>query len=313
LGGEIWVTSELDVGTTFSFTLPLDVNQADPLANGEPQPERVLLIEDNEAVVNLLKPQLENAGYQVIVANTEKSTLNLVGQMQSSPKLIILDLLIKNIDSFSLLEQLEQDEKTNKVPVLISCLAVDESGQDLSLDVIDYLTTSFGNSEVLRRVRSAITIATGETQDIGPRAKVNSSRNGQYQILVVDDNQSTIEWLKNILDTGGYQVQRAFNGKQALDVVTGTKPDLVLIDLKMPDVDGASIISQVCRGAAPNRIPIIVITDHPVHLENNRVKVLGREDWAKMKHPFVTDALVAEIVRVGDKAGASDIKKTIKF
>jgi CheY-like chemotaxis protein len=278
----------------------------------QPHLAQVLLVDDNITVINLLKPQLENAGYAVVVAGEDEQALNLVRQAQPRLKLIILNLLMKNGQCFSLLEQLRQDETISPAPVLISSLTVDEGGQDLSIEVIDYIGVSFKDAQVLERVRSALTIATGDTQEIGPAAKSPSSRNGQYRILVVDDNEATVKWLKDALEAGGYKVHRAFNSQQALDVASGHTPDLVLIDLKMPDVNGASVISQLRQIAAPKNIPIIVIVDQPAP-ESNGLRMLGRENWAKIKPPFVTDALIAEIVQVGRKVSISRGKETIKL
>jgi DNA-binding response OmpR family regulator len=319
LGGQIWVESQLDVGTTFSFTLPMDVSQAQAklLNNGEaqqPNQVKMLLIDDNVAVTDLLKPHLEHAGYQVVVATEPEQALSLVSQAQPTLNLIILNLLLKNTNSFSLLEQLQQNKTSRGVPILISSLVVDQSGQDLSMEVIDYLSTSFEDAQVLERVRLAFTHATDNDQEISTPAGMESSKNGRYNILVVDDNQATVEWLKDVLDAGGYKVQRAFNSQQALDLAAGRNPDLILIDLKMPDVDGASVISQLYQIAAPKRVPIIVIVDQPVlPPEQIGLKMLGRESWSKINHSLAVDALIAEIVQLSSKPNTSQVKKTIRL
>lgn len=316
LGGEIWLKSQLDVGTTFSFTLPIDVTQAAvPFdETGTQAQPALLLINDNVAVANLLKPQLERTGYQVIIATEDENALNLARQAQPTLKLIILNLLLNNGDSFALLEQLRQDEASGAVPILLTSLGTDDSGQDLAVEVVDYLGRPFTDAQVLERVRWALTLATGETQEIGPAGMV-SLRNGRYHILVVAHNQSTVKWFKETLEAHGYKVQRAFNSQQALDIITGDKPDLVLIDPKMPDVDGTSLISQLHRAVAPKRLPVIGIVDQPLPQQenNDKLKMLGRENWTKMKHPFVTDVLVAEIVQIGSQASANEDEKQRQF
>lgn len=309
LGGEIWLNSELDVGTTFSFTLPVDVSQAN-LASGEAQGQpQVLLIDDNTAVAQTLKSALENTGHQIAVAaETGDNILAQVRQAQPWLQLIILNVFLKTVDGFSLLKQLQQDEITRAIPILVSALTFDKSSQDLTIEVVDYIDISFTEAEVLERVRKALTVATGETQEIGT-AGLNFSRNGRYHILIVDDNQDTIKWLKELLEVGGYKVQRAFNSGQAVDSASGHKPDLILIDLNMPAVDGAAVISQLHQIVAPKPVPIIGIIDRSMPAsENNLVKMLGRENWTKMKHPFVTDALVTEIMRTMSKLDSGEAK-----
>ncbi|GAB4411285.1 MAG: hypothetical protein Fur0044_05250 [Anaerolineae bacterium] len=310
LGGEIWVKSQLDVGTTFSFTLPLDLNQENLLSDEAQAQPQVLLIDDNSAVTQVLKSALENAGCQIIVAaETSENILALARQVHPRLNLIILNLFLKNEDGFSLLEQLQRDEITGAIPILVSALTVDENSHDLAIEVVDYIATSFAEAQVLERVRMALTVATGDTQEIGTAGPV-FSRNGRYHILVVDDDQATVKWLKEMLEIGGYKVQRAFNSRQALDSATGHQPDLILIDLNMPDVDGATVISQLRQLVAPKQSPIMGIVNRPTLLpENNLVKMLGRENWAKMKHPFVTDALVAEIMRTMGKFDPGEVKE----
>jgi signal transduction histidine kinase/DNA-binding response OmpR family regulator len=318
LGGKIWLKSQLDVGTTFSFTLPIDVIEAQaemPLdETGRQAQPTLVLIDDNVAVANLLKPQLERAGYQVTLAAEGENALSVVQQAQSTLELIMLNLLLKNSDSFSLLERLQQDEVTEAVPILVTSLGVDDSGQDLAIEVVDYISSSFADTQVLERVRWALTLATGETQEIGP-AGMSSLRNGRYQILVVAHNQSTVKRLKEALEAYGYKVQRAFNSQQALDIAAGDKPDLVLLDPMMPDVEGVSVIAQLRRIAAPKRLPIIGIVDRSVPFQegNDKVKMLGQENWTKMRHPFVTDVLVAEIVQMGGKADTGQDRKLVEI
>jgi GAF domain-containing protein/DNA-binding response OmpR family regulator len=318
LGGKIWLKSQLDVGTTFSFTLPMDATQVQiemPFdeAGIQALPD-LLLIDDNVIVANLLKPQLERAGYQVVIATEGENALNLVRQAQSSLKLIMLNLLLKNSDGFALLERLQQEEATQETPILLTSLGVDDSGQDLVVEVVDYISSSCADIRVLERVRWALTLATGETQEIGP-VGMSSLRNGRYQMLVVAHNESTVKRLKEALEAHGYKVQRAFNSQQALDIASGDKPDLVLIDPKLPDVEGGNVISLLRRIAAPKRLPVIGIVDRPGPLQenNDKIKMLGRENWTKMRHPFVTDVLVAEIVQIGGKAGPSQNQKPVKI
>jgi two-component system phosphate regulon response regulator PhoB len=95
----------------------------------------------------------------------------------------------------------------------------------------------------------------------------------------------------------GFAVQEAYNGQEALARVSQTPPDLILLDLKMPDMDGYEVIRTLRRDQATRNIPVIVITGN-VFDENDRVKVLGMGVEQLLTKPFNVEALVQEIKRV---------------
>jgi CheY-like chemotaxis protein len=296
LGGEIWVDSELDVGSTFSFTLPLEATSEDTLAKqaGSVEGAQVLLIDDDAAVINLLRPRLEEVGYEVMVSSKGAEILEFARNSGQTLSLIMLDLLLKETDSFELLARLKENETTANIPVVTTALFVDQNDQDLALEVVDYISTSFDESQLFEVVRFALNKAgawqvDGKTTP-GRRMRID-------RVLIVDDDPETAGWLKNALDNCGCHVQRAFNSQQALDMAS-SNPDLILADAKMPGLNGETIISQLRRTPETKDIPIIVVTDNPLPKERNTVKMLHRDSQVPIAQPFSVDALVAEIRRV---------------
>jgi GAF domain-containing protein/DNA-binding response OmpR family regulator/nitrogen-specific signal transduction histidine kinase len=296
LSGEIWVKSELDVGSTFSFTLPLEATSEVTLVKeaGPVEGAQVLLIDDDGAVINLLKPRLEEVGYEVMVTSKASEALGFARNSNQTLSLIMLDLLLKEIDSFELLAQLKKDQTTANIPVVTTAFFVDQNGKDLALEIVDYISTSFDESQVFETVRFALK----KTEVWQVDSKVTPGRGGRIdRVLIVNDNPDTAGWLKKALDNCGCHVQRAFNSQQALDMAA-SNPDLILADAKMPGLNGEIIISQFRRAPQTKDIPIIVVTDSPLPKGSNAVKMLNRESQAPSGHSFSVDALVAEIRRV---------------
>lgn len=80
------------------------------------------------------------------------------------------------------------------------------------------------------------------------------------KILVVDDEKDVVELLKFLLEKDGYTVITAFNGREALEVAGQTKPDLVLLDVMMPEMDGYTVQTKLLDNPATRSIPIIILT-----------------------------------------------------
>ncbi|MFN8454549.1 MAG: GAF domain-containing protein [Anaerolineae bacterium] len=294
LGGAIEVKSTLDVGTTFSFTLPVEpassLHQLDKIYQRRVKPvenPQALIVDDNPAVIDLLQPHLEQIGYRVSIVTEPGQALSLAHQMGEELQFIFLSLMLENGQGFSILEQLKQDALTAKIPITLSSLFVTPNDRELSLELIDYISTSFAEAEVLERVRQVLNGV------------------GLGRVLVVDDNRETVQWLKNILDGGGYKVQRAFNSQQALDVVAVTKPDLILVNVNMADQTGERISAQLRRSAGPAYMPLIGITEKRVPPQHSQlIEILGSKDLLKKKQPLSSEALEMEIMRMAQRGVA---------
>ncbi len=121
--------------------------------------------------------------------------------------------------------------------------------------------------------------------------------NGSHHILCIEDEPDMIELIRLILEPRGYRVSGALGGKEGLEILKTDFPDLILLDLMMPDMDGWDVYKQMKADPTLANIPVIVVTAKAQSID----KVLGLhiakvEDY--VTKPFSPDDLVASVTRV---------------
>jgi adenylate cyclase len=157
------------------------------------------------------------------------------------PIAITLDVMMPDLDGWSVLAALRQDAELAEIPVIMVTI-VDEHRRGVALGAAGYLTKPIDRERlhrVIGRYRS-------------------SSR--PTRILVVDDDQIQRERVREWLDGQQWTVQEAENGREALARLQQDKPDLILLDLMMPEMDGFAVVAALQKDPAWRDIPVIVIT-----------------------------------------------------
>ena len=163
---------------------------------------------------------------------------------------MVLDIRLPEMDGWEVLAELKADPATSDIPVIVASI-VDERPRGLALGAADYLlkpcaaTSSSSRCAGRRPGRPASPVG----------ARMNSGR-----ILVVEDNPLNLKLVRDVLEHAGYEVVDAESGEEGLEARGPEPPDLVLMDLQLPGIDGAEALQRLRAGILDAEVPVVAVT-----------------------------------------------------
>jgi len=262
--GNIWVESRKGEGSTFSFTLPAAMTDAerrseDPPAGELPAPtgneKTILVVEENLNTRRVLRSQLERKGFAVLEASDADEAIAVARKQRID--LILLDLLMPRLGEEDLLGVFKEDPATESVPVLIVSV-VESTENGILPGAHGFLRKPFREEELIFKVQTLL-----------------EDRN--RSILVADDNPGVRASLQMQLEDLGYPVYLAENGEEAMELLKLSVPDLVILDVVMPDKGGQEVLAWIRNNKDTRDLPVIILTGYPLFGELDRLRALGIE------------------------------------
>jgi signal transduction histidine kinase/CheY-like chemotaxis protein len=244
MGGDVTVTSEPGKGSVFTIRLPAHGDARARSSTGSdgrrsPTAGCVLVIDDDATARELIADHLKAEGFSVVTAAGGIEGLKLAKELR--PTAITLDVMMPDLDGWSVLAALRQDPELAEIPVIMITI-VDEHRRGIALGAAGYLTKPI-DRERLRRVIGRF------------RAPARPTR-----VLVVEDDAVQRERMRGWLEGPQWAVREAENGREALKRIQENKPDVILLDLMMPEMDGFAVVAALQKEAGWQDIPVIVIT-----------------------------------------------------
>ncbi len=269
-----------------------------------PRPS-ILIVDDMHENLHAMT-QILRDDYAIAAATSGEKALDLA-QRQPHPELILLDVKMPGMDGYSVLAHLKANPATTEIPVIFvtSLAEADDEARGLQLGVADYVTKPVNPDLLRQRVRTQLELhrrrrgpGPGWRPAEGGPAAANLARDPLLadrmpQLLVVDDVPDNIHGLIETLKEE-YRMRVATSGPKALDIITGpTPPDLVLLDILMPGMDGYEVCRRIKALPLGQRIPIIFVSQVDATQDKLKGFASGGADY--ITKPFDIDEVRARV------------------
>jgi adenylate cyclase len=291
MGGDVTVTSVPGEGSTFTVRLPAEAETVIAAAADAPETAvtaedgargTVLVIDDDATARELIAAYLAEAGFTIETAANGVDGLKKARALR--PAAITLDIVMPDIDGWTVLAALKGDPALADIPVVIVTI-VDEQRRGIALGAAGYMTKPIDRDrlvEILSPYRRATEPST---------------------VLLVDDDEEQRRLVRELLGAKGWVVREAADGRLALDALEKGVPDILLLDLMMPEMDGFAVVAALQANPAWRDIPVVVVTALDLSAEDRRrlnggvEQVLSKSSYAPAELITRVGALLAEAKR----------------
>ncbi|MBX9847106.1 MAG: response regulator [Xanthobacteraceae bacterium] len=270
LGGTVNVTSKPGAGSTFTFDLPDHPVTAAPAApqfkpaagGADGTGLTVLVVDDDPAVHDVLTPTLAKNGYRVLHARDGAEALATL--RKTPPDVVTLDVMMPNVDGWSVLAEMKSDRALAHIPVIMLTI-VDDRNLGWSLGASEYMTKPIDRERLVTLVHRF------------------TNRSADAVVLIVDDDPEVRNVVSATLRNAGLKTAEAVNGRAAVDwLAANPPPNLVLLDLMMPEMDGFQFLEHLSAHPEKLKMPVVVLTakdltaEERAFLAQRTVLVLGK-------------------------------------
>jgi signal transduction histidine kinase/CheY-like chemotaxis protein len=287
LGGDVYVRSQPGEGSTFFASIPLafsgDTESFYPLeseTSGKLGGVPVLIVEDNREELFIYERCLSGTRFQIISAKTIKDARKALRNVR--PIAIILDVLLRGEHSWGLLQDLKRDPVTANIPILVVTI-VDNQDKALALGADAFHPKPVAKQWLIEQLDKI-------ADQTPPR-----------QLLLIDDDEASRYLMKTALSRTDFRILEATGGRAGLRMAQEMAPNVVILDLSMPDMTGFEVLDQLKQSAQTASIPVIVHTskvldDHEREMLAPAVAIVSKENTSR-------EALLDNLAKAFREAG----------
>ncbi|HBZ86160.1 MAG TPA: hypothetical protein DEO67_03360 [Candidatus Edwardsbacteria bacterium] len=244
----------------------------------EKETARILVVDDDANIINFFRAVLEEQGQTVATAENGVEAVKKAREFK--PEVILLDVIMPEMDGYEVTEELKGDPETSNISIILvtGMDTLEDKVRGLECGADDFITKPFNFDELVARVRSLVKLKRLQDQlsklqkectaDFLLKQKKSLSPN---MVLIVEDDERISRIMSNVLGTGGYLTHTIMNGLEAVEFMKDNTPDLIILDLMLPGLDGMEVLKRVRESPLTMEVPVIVVTA----LDDFKTKIKG--------------------------------------
>lgn len=318
LGGEIRLTSTPEKGSTFTLAVPLGAavkrddavkqlspERIDPVASRsvivaeddrkkiEEKDKTLLIVEDDLSFADILKDYAHKKGFKVLLAHDGRTAVNAAKEFM--PDAIILDIMLPVMDGWEVLKLIKADPELRHIPVHVMS-ATDKNNAKVKTSGAMSFTSKPVQADALEDMFGRL------------QYEFNPLHN---KILVIEDQKIQNDNLKKMLVEQGFSVDQAFSGKEGIGQLSVNQYDCVILDLKLPDMDGLDVLDTIKQDAAHDALPVIINTAMDVTAEMQN-KIMKYSNALVIKTNKSNERLMDEVKLFMNRIGSAAPQRVSK-
>jgi signal transduction histidine kinase/CheY-like chemotaxis protein len=284
LGGSVEVQSELGAGSTFTAKIPRSYTGvvrspvlAAPAAPSNPQGRPVLFVDDNPDVIMIYLRFLRDSGFQAFTASTIREAEKILETIE--PCAIVLDIILRAEDTWAFMAELKNDDRTRNIPIIVASTTEDRAkGFHLGADA--YLIKPVERAHLLRELNTLT----------APPALP--------RVLIIDDSELDRYLLKQHLKNMPLTILEESAGAAGIATAGRISPDLIFLDLTMPDMTGYEVVAELRRRPETRNVPVIIVTS----------RVLTKSERQRLTED---GAAIVGKSELNERSGGDTIRRTL--